>query len=435
MKILRPLRERDFALLWVGLTISLIGDGIYLVAVAWQVYDLSNTPSALALVGLAWSVGLALFLLSGGVASDRWDRRWVMIGADLVRAAALLVIGLLSVTGNLEIWHLVALVLLYAGGEAFFGPAMGALIPDILRERQLVEANSLEQFVRQTCRRLVGPAIGGVVVAAVGPGDAFLIDAATFVVSAAMIALIRTRSAAGGGEDAGSLRDELREGIAYVRSQRWIWVTVVVSAIAMLLFYGPMEVLLPYVIRNDLGGDATDFGLVLAADGVGAVVAAFVLAQRGMPRRYLTVVYATWAVATLPIAGYAIGVATWQFMILSFIHGLLISAGLVIWGTLLQVRVPAAMRGRARSVDWFASVAFVPLSFALTGPLSAALGTSTTLIVAGIAPAVATMIGYFAFRLSREETPLPQDGELDPDVPTSVLDELEARPEPVGHGH
>lgn len=406
MRILRPLRDRDFALLWAGLTISLLGDGIYLVAIAWQVYDLSNTPSALALVGLAWSIGLAAFLLGGGVVSDRFDRRRVMVFADLVRAVALLAIGVLSVSGRLELWHLIALVIVYAGGEAFFGPALGALVPDILRERQLVEANALEQFMRQTFRRLVGPALGGGVVAWVGPGDAFLIDAATFVASAVAIGLIRTRSR-GAPASTGSLRREMAEGIAFVRSQRWIWVTVLVSSVALLLFYGPMEVLLPYLIRNELGGGAGVFGLVLAADGIGAIVASLWLSQRGMPRRYLTVTYIAWGLATLPVAGYALATASWQLMALSAIHGALIALGLVIWGTLLQVRVPPEMRGRARSVDWFASIAFAPLSFALTAPVAGLLGVRTTLVVAGVVPALTTLVLFLAFRLQRDETPLP----------------------------
>lgn len=406
MRILTPLRERDFALLWTGLTVSLVGDGIYLVAIAWQVYDISNTPSALALVGLAWSIGLAVFLLTGGVASDRFDRRRVMIGADLARALALLIVGVLSVTGLLELWHLIVLVVLYAGGEAFFGPAMGALVPDLLREERLVEANSLEQFMRQFCRRLIGPAIGGVVVAAVGPGDAFLIDAATFLVSATLIAMIRTPSVGRSDGTTSSFGRELREGVGYVRSQRWLAVTVVSSALALLLFYGPMEVLLPYLVRNDLDGGAGAFGLVLAADGAGAVLAALWMSQRGLPTRYLTVVYATWALATLPIAGFALATAVWQVAVLSFLLGASMGAGLIIWSTLLQVRVPGAMRGRVRAVDWFGSVAFVPLSFALTGPAASLLGTDATLIVAGILPAVGFVLTFLAFRLAREETPI-----------------------------
>jgi MFS family permease len=170
VKLLRPLRERDFALLWTGMTVSLLGDGIFLVAEAWQVYEIDNDPVALSLVGLAWTGGMTAFLLTGGIVSDRVERRKVLIAADLVRALVLAATGVLSLAGVLEIWHLVALAVLYGAGEAFFGPAFGALVPEIVAPHHLVEANSLDQLVRQACERLLGPAVGGLVVAAIGPG-------------------------------------------------------------------------------------------------------------------------------------------------------------------------------------------------------------------------------------------------------------------------
>lgn len=428
MKILRPLRERDFALLWSGLVVSLIGDGIYLVAIAWQVYELSNMPSALALVGLAWSVGMALFLLTGGVISDHFERRRVMIAADLVRSAVLALIGVLAVTGQLQLWHLIACVVVYAAGEAFFGPAMAAIVPDILPREQLVGANALQQFVRQTCRLLIGPAIGGIIVALIGPGDAFLIDSGTFIVSAVMIALIRTRSF-GDREHRTTLTAELREGLAFVRSHRWIWATLISSSVAMLMFYGPMQVLLPYIVKNDLGGGAGAFGLILAADGLGSVFASLTMSQRGrLPTHYLTVMYVAWTAATLPIACYALSIAEWQLMVLSGLHGALITIGLIIWDTLLQTRVPPEMRGRAQSVAWFTAIGLTPMSFALTGPVSAALGVKTTLILAGVIPAITTIGVFFAFRLRGEEVPIEDDQDLVA-APAGHADELERLPE------
>jgi DHA3 family tetracycline resistance protein-like MFS transporter len=221
VKLLGPLRERDFALLWTGMAVSLLGDGIYLVAVAWQVYDLSNDPTALSLVGLSWTIGMVAFLLTGGVVSDRIERRRVMIGADLVRATVLVAIGALSLAGVLEIWHLVALVVLFGAGEAFFGPAFGAILPDVVPGGQLVQANALDQLVRQSAGRLIGPALGGFVVVALGAGSAFLVDAATFAVSAACIGALRVRSLprTEGGER--SARAELREGVVFVPATRW----------------------------------------------------------------------------------------------------------------------------------------------------------------------------------------------------------------------
>jgi DHA3 family tetracycline resistance protein-like MFS transporter len=402
VKLLRPLRERDFALLWTGMTVSLLGDGIYLVAMAWQVYDLDNDPVALSLVGLSWTLGMVAFLLTGGVVSDRVERRRVLIGADIVRAAVLVAIGVLSVSGVLEVWHLVCLALVYGAGEAFFGPAFGALVPDIVAAEHLVQANSLDQLVRQAGARLLGPAIGGVLVAAIGAGSAFLVDAGTFAFSAACITALRVRSRPAPQGDRALLAD-LREGTRFVRSQSWLWTTLLAAAISLLFFFGPLEVLLPFVVRNDLDASAGAYGAVMAASGAGSVMASLILSQRGLPRRYLSFMYVVWSVATLPIVGYALGSAIWQFMAYAVVFGAFETAGMVVWGTLMQVRVPPDLRGRVHSLDWFVSIGLTPLSFALTGPVSKGIGVDATLVIAGVVPAVATAALFFVGRLRGDE--------------------------------
>src|SRR4051794_28490469 len=249
------------------MTVSLLGDGIFLVAEAWQVYDLDNDPVALSIVGTAWTLGMVAFLLTGGVISDRADRRRVLILADLVRAVALVAMGVLSVTGVIEIWHLVVLSLFMGVGEAFFGPAFGAIVPDLVSTELLVQANALQQLVQQAAAKLLGPALGGLVVAAMGAGPAFLVDAGTFVLSALCVAALKVRPRA--AERARSARKELREGLAFVRRQPWLWSTLIAASLSLLFFLGPLEVLLPYVLRNDLDAGAGGFGLVLAAAGPG----------------------------------------------------------------------------------------------------------------------------------------------------------------------
>src|SRR6266567_2475621 len=123
IRILEPLANRDYRLLTAGAFVSLLGDGFYTVALAWQVYQISNVPTALSVVGVAWTLPLVFFLLLGGVLTDRYDRRWLMIGADLVRAAAIGLLGILAVIGSLELWHVVALIAFVGLGDAFFNPA------------------------------------------------------------------------------------------------------------------------------------------------------------------------------------------------------------------------------------------------------------------------------------------------------------------------
>ena len=405
MKLLRPLRERDFALLWAGMTISLLGDGIFLVAEAWQVYDLNNDPLALSLVGTAWTLGMVAFLLTGGLISDRADRRQVLILADLVRAAALLGMGVLSITGTIEIWHLVALAALMGIGDAFFGPAFGAIVPDIVSAEHLVQANALQQVVEQAAARLAGPALGGLVVAALGTGPAFLVDAGTFLLSAVAVGALRVRSRA--VERARSARAELREGLEFVRHEPWLWSTLISASLSLLFFLGPLEVLLPYVVRNDLHAGAGGFGLVLAAAGVGAIGVSLAVGQLGIPRRYLTFMYAMWTVATLPLAGYAVGTHLWQFVLLGAVYGGCMTGGMVVWGTLMSTRVPPDLRGRVHSLDWFVSIGLTPISFALTGPLSKAIGIDATLILAAILPAVACVVLFIVARLREDEQRFP----------------------------
>jgi hypothetical protein len=396
VKILRPLAIRDFALLWTGAAVSLLGDGVYIVAIAWQVYELSDTPTALSLIGVAWTLPMAGFLLIGGVVSDRFDRRRIMIATDALRALAVAAIAALSLTGALELWHLFVLAIVFGTGDAFFGPSFNATVPQIVPQRMLVQANSLDQFIRPFMMALAGPAIGGWTVAAFGAGAAFALDAGSFLVSALAISLMSSgyRVIREDEEPRSALAD-LREGFRFVRAHAWLWGTLLGAAISLLAFWGPVEVLVPFRIKNDLGGGADDFGLVLAAGGVGAILAAVVMSQRGLPRRHMTFMYVVWAIGCLGIAGLAFATVIWQAMASSFVQQALFASGLIVWGTLIQTLVPGRLLGRVTSLDWLVSTSLVPISFALTGPVAAAVGAEATLAGAGVIAAVATLACLF----------------------------------------
>jgi DHA3 family tetracycline resistance protein-like MFS transporter len=389
VRMLTPFRHRDFRLLWSGMCVSLIGDGIFLVAMAWQVYALSNAPSALAMVGIAMTVPTIAFLLLGGVVSDRLDRRRVMIAADLTRGVAVAALALLSITGALALWHVVALVALYGAGAAFFGPAFDAIVPDVLPASELAQANSLDQFVRPIALRLAGPALGGALISAIGAGPAFAFDAASFAISVLALLLMRARAPHRTGERV-SVRADIGSGLRYVRRHVWLWATFATAAVAYLLFMGPAEVLLPYIVKNDLHRGAADLGLVFAAGGLGSVACAVVIGQRGLPRRDITFMYVAWTLATVAVAGYGLANAAWQLMLASFAFNALETAGTIVWATAKQRHVPAPLLGRVSSLDWLISIGLLPLSFALTGPVSAAIGAQTTLVGAGLIGGVVT---------------------------------------------
>ncbi len=384
VRMLTPLRHRDFRLLWSGMCVSLMGDGIFMVAMAWQVYALSNAPTALALVGIAMTVPTIAFLLLGGVVSDRADRRRVMLAADVARGIAVGLLAILSLSGVLVLWHVVALVALYGAGAAFFGPAFDAIVPDVLPAAELPQANALDQFVRPVALRLAGPAVGGLVIDAVGVGTAFAFDAASFAISVIALVAMRARVPRAAAAGPVSVRSDIRTGLVYVRRHVWLWATFVTAAVAYLLFMGPAEVLLPYLVKNELDGRAADLGLVFAAGGIGSVGCAVVLGQRGLPRRDITFMYVAWTLATIAVAGYGLASAVWQLMLASLAFNALETAGTIVWATAKQRHVPAALLGRVSSLDWLISIGLLPVSFALTGPVSAAIGAQTTLVAAGL---------------------------------------------------
>jgi MFS family permease len=390
VRMLTPLRHRDFRLLWSGMCVSLMGDGIFLVAMAWQVYALSNAPTALSLVGIAMTVPTIMFLLLGGVVSDRLDRRRVMLAADLTRGIAVALLAVLSLTGLLELWHVVGIVAVYGAGAAFFGPAFDAIVPDVLPASELSQANSLDQFVRPVALRLAGPALGGALIDAVGVGAAFAFDAASFAISALALLTMSTRTPRRSAEPV-SVGADIRTGMRYVRRHVWLWATFATAAIAYLLFMGPAEVLLPFLVKNELGGSAADLGLVFAAGGIGSVGCAVLIGQRGLPKRDITFMYLAWAAATVAVAGYGLASAVWQLMLASLCFNALETAGTIVWATAKQRHVPAALLGRVSSLDWLISIGLLPVSFALTGPVSAAIGAQTTLIVAGVVGGVVTL--------------------------------------------
>jgi len=392
-RLFSPLRHRDFRVLWGGMAVSLLGDGIFLIAVAWQAYSLWNAPLALALVGIGMTVPTILFLVPGGVVGDRLDRRVVMLVADLVRAGAVGVIAALAVSGSLLFWELVALVAVYGAASAFFIPAFDAIVPDLLPADALAAANALDQFVRPIALRLAGPALGGALVA-LGTGVAFTVDAGSFAASALAVSLMHPPAEPRRETPEPPLR-AVKSGLRFVRQRVWLWGTLLSAALAYLVFLGPAEVLLPYVVKNDLHGSPGALGLVFAAGGLGAIAAAIAMGQGREPRRSVTFMYVAWTLATLAVAGYGIATAAWQLMVACLAFNAFEAAGTIVWATMKQRHVPASMLGRVSSLDWMISIGLLPLSFALTAPVASAFGAQATLVVAALLGGAITLAALF----------------------------------------
>ena len=378
MRLLAPLRHRDFRLLWSGMCVSLLGDGIFLVAMAWQVYALSNAPTALALVGITMTVPTIAFLLLGGVRQrplrppprhGRRRRRCAGSPSGSWRCS--------RSPGVLELWHIAALVgRATARATAFFSPSFDALVPEVLPRRR-ARPGQRAGPVRAARSRCASRGRRSAACSSTRSARAprFALDAASFVVSAvALLAMARGAARRGRGARHGRAATSAT-GLRYVRSHVWLWATFASAAIAYLLFMGPAEVLLPFLVKNDLRRLAPPTSASSSPPGgIGSVGCAVVIGQRGLPRRDITFMYVTWTLATLAVAGYGLATAVWQLMLASLAFNALETAGTIVWATAKQRHVPAALLGRVSSLDWLISIGLLPLSFALTGPVSGAIG-------------------------------------------------------------
>lgn len=387
-RLARLFRIRDYSLLWSGSTVSLFGDGIYFVAIPWEVYRLSSSPAAYGIVGAAFALPQVLFVLVGGVISDRLNRRALMIAASVTSALAIGVLGLLVALHLEQLWMIVVLVFVYGASQAVFMPASRALIPTLVPLELLPQATAMNQLLEPITLAVIGPAAGGLIIAAAGTGAAFLIDSATFAVAVVTLALMSggaiQRVAAEGPQRKASVLREAREAIGFVRRTPWIWAGLLSAAIANVALSGPLTVLTPYVVKYSLHGTASDLGLIFAVGGIGGVAAAAYVAVRGTPRRKVTWIFLAWAIACLAMTPIGFARAPWQLMVLSiFIVGGL-TLGNLIWFTLMGTLVPNEMLGRITSLDAMVSFSLTPVSNALTGPVAALAGVRETLLGAGV---------------------------------------------------
>jgi MFS family permease len=385
--MLESLRERDFRLLWLGQATSAFGSSLVPVALAFAVFDLTRSLSALGLVLSAGLGSRVCLLLLGGVVADRLPRRQVMLAADALRAITQGVVAALLLSGTAHVWELLVLFVLFGAGDSFFSPASTGLVPETVSPACLQQANSL-MAVGRDAARVSGPALAGVIVAGVGPGVAFAADAATFVVSAASLALLDLPAAGRTGERLMLLGD-LRGGWRELTSRSWAWLMIVKFSVSSLVL-APYYVLGPSIALRALGGPAA-WGAIGTCGAVGAVLGNAV-ALRVRPRRPLFT-------GCLAVSLYSLAPALLArpFPIAAIGAAAAVGFGAVgfsdtLWFTALQERIPPQTLSRVSSYDWLGSVVLQPVGYALAAPAAATIGVASTLIV-GAGVQAATCIG------------------------------------------
>lgn len=386
--VLAPLADRNFRLLAIGNLTSLTGDGFFRVAVAIQVLAISgDSPGAIAAVAMTWAFGQMVALPLGGWAGDRFNRRLVMVCADVARGIVMGTIGLLAVTGNLQLWQMMTLGFLFGVGNGFFNPTAMAFVPDLVSHANLTQANSFLGVARPAMVYIVGPIVGAQIVGVGGPGLAFLLNAGTFLVSTVMLSLIRYERPPALRSSASPWSD-VAESLRYVTRTRWAWPWLVGAGFSTLMFFGPFEVLFPSLLRLEFQmGEAeiaNVISYVLTAGGLGAIVAGTALGQWDLPRRFITLLYIAEAVGTAGLAVMGVMQYTWHAVVGGAIAYTLFAVTDIVWTTTMQRYVPRAMLGRVASLDWLTSISLAPFGFAVAWLLEATVGLRTGLTAAGI---------------------------------------------------
>jgi MFS family permease len=438
-EILRVLRHRDFRMLWLAQTASVVGDNIVLVALALFIVAKTGSPTDLGLVLAAKSLPLVAFLLIGGAWADRLPRHRLMIGTDLVRFSLHALLAALIFAGNVRIWQVVVIEMLFGCAEAFFRPAANGVLPQTVPEPDIQPATAVTTM-SSNVSEFAGPALATALVLGAGAGWAFALDAGTFLLSAFFLARVRprTRFAAAGARDpqqAVAAREaigprlqvaslpspeadsaaaerpsvwaDIREGAREVRAHTWVWATLASFCVALFCGLAPWFVLGP-VVAGEQYGHLAVYGIVEAALGFGTIVGS--LAGVGwrprFPMRMAMLAILVWPIAAIL---YAAGVTLALVVPVTVVAGIGIALFDVWWLTALAERMPPDKLSRVASYDWMVSLALLPLGYALAGPLANALGAVPVMLGGSLLAIAAFGLGL----LPRQTRSLERLGDAD----------------------
>jgi MFS family permease len=372
---LEVLRLRNFRNLYIGEAVSLLGDGLFPVALTFGVLDLHNSGSDVGFVLAAFSLPMVLFTLIGGVWADRLRREWVMIASDLIRLLTMAVIAALLLSGRAQVWSLALLGFVYGCGDAFFFPAYGALIQQIVPPERLQEANALRGMA-DGFGWFVGPSISGILVALIGAGGTLGLDALTFLVSAGFLLTLRVPALLHSTAPA-SFFAELRDGWREVRSRTWLWVMMLRAMLVLFVTIAPLQVLGPLAITARHQSPAL-WGLLVGLFSLGMLIGGLI-ALSYRPRRPMVTVALCGTTASAPMIALALRLAPAELLAVWLLRGIAIGVLVAVWDTTLQRRIAGESMARVSSWDWMTSGGLWPLGLVLAGPVAQLMGITAAL--------------------------------------------------------
>lgn len=367
--------DARFRRYFLGVCASTFGDRVTFVALPFAVLSVRDAAGAVALVVAAQTVPFALLALLAGAVADRWDRRRIVLVADLVRAITQGLAAVLLLTGSAELWHLAVLAATFGTAEAFFRPATQGMLPQLVAADRLQEANASIGVVDSSAM-IAGPALAGVLVATLGPGGALAVDAATFLVSfACLVTVVPDRVVRTTTE---SLLAGIRGGWAEVRSRSWLTAGLAGLAMYTVVVLPAIYVIGPVLAERELGG-AGAWAAITVVFGLGTLVGN-AIALRWRPRRPMVAIVGGLAVASLQAAIIGSGLPVAAIAALEGVAGVGVALFFTLWDSVLQEQVPEHALSRVTSYDFLLSIGLSAVGAAAAGPVAEAFGVQETLL-------------------------------------------------------
>jgi MFS family permease len=423
-RALQPFANGQYRILTAALTLSLFGAGVWIVAVVFEIIAIGGSPIDVSVVATGGAIGMLLAVLLGGVAADRIPQKRILATVEATKTVAIAAAATLAISGAVELWHLAVVAFVLGVADGFFYPAYSALLPSVLPADQLLAANGVEGMLRPVIANAAGPAIASAAIAVWSPAIAFWIVAIAQALATVGLLFLRTtpvrrEADAVPQHPIKAIFSDIQGGFVYMIRTPWLLATLLFACLLILVLMGPIEVLLPFAVKDQvpvavqlLFGDnngAGAFALALAAFGLGGAIGSFVVASAKLPRRYLTIMNVLWGAGCLPLLVIGITDQLWLMIIALVLVGFAFSAANVIWGTLLQRRVPAELLGRVSSLDFFVSLALMPVSMAIAGPVGEAIGLAPAFIAAGVIPVFLAVAAILIARMPKDELEHPLD--------------------------
>lgn len=375
---LTPLREPRFAWFYAARVTSTAGSTMAPVALAFAVLDLSGSASALGLVLAARTIPMVLFLLLGGVVSDRFSRTTVVRTSNLLSALTQGVVAYLFLSGNAELWMVIALEAANGTVAAFTMPAMEGIVPQIAPRTHLQQANALLSFSRAGLT-VVGPTVAALLVAGVGSGWALAFDALSWLVAALLLSRVtlppRRRT-----EDASMLR-ELREGWSVFTGNTWLWVVVAGFGVLNAIHAGAWFTLGPALAKETFG--VRGWGLVLSAESVGLLLMTLVMMRLRL-RRPLLAGMLGMAFFAVPLLMLGLDPQVVPLVVAAFLAGAGTEVFSIGWSLSMQEHIDERVLSRAYSYDALGSFVAMPVGQIVYGPLGEAFGYRLVLVASGV---------------------------------------------------